>query len=238
MSAFTNIMTALYAFTFFSAALAGDSVMKGTSLTVTGAGSLSLPADCATIVVAIEADAPTALDAQRQASSVTADVFQELAALKATRVSTNSVSINAVYNYTATPPIITGFSAQTTISFQTTKDGAGPAVDATIAKGITSLQSITFSANPDKYASASKKASAAAVQDALNQANNAALPLKLCVSSITSISLNPQPQNSGTPPPRYFAKAASSNVGTTLQAGDISASASADVVVQLGTKCM
>ncbi|KAI8844417.1 hypothetical protein BJ741DRAFT_588404 [Chytriomyces cf. hyalinus JEL632] len=237
MSAFSNIMIALYAFMLFSAARAGDTVVKGTSLTVTGTGMLSLPADCATIVVAIEADAPTALDAQRRASSVTSDVFAVLADLKATRVSTNSVSINAVYNYTATPAIITGFSAQTTISFQTTKDGAGPAVDATIAKGITTLQSITFSANPDKYASASKKASAAAVQDAVNQANNAALPLKLCVSSITSISLNAQPQNSGRPP-MYFAKSASSDAGTTLQAGDISASASADVVVQLGTKCI
>ncbi|KAJ3227786.1 hypothetical protein HDU81_006502 [Chytriomyces hyalinus] len=238
MHTFVNILLAFVASGLIGSVTAEET--KGPSLSVTGAGSLTLPADCATIVVAIEKDAPTAIDAQTGASKITAEVMKVLSDVNATRVSTDSMSINAVYNYTATPAVITGFSAQTTISFQTTKDGAGKAIDATIANGITTLQSITFSANPDKYASSSKKASAIAVKDALKQANNAAWPLKLCVSSIKSIALNAQPQNSGQNPPMYAFKGAAgaSDAGTVLQAGDITASATADLVVQLGTKCL
>ncbi|KAJ3242178.1 hypothetical protein HDU78_001496, partial [Chytriomyces hyalinus] len=233
MQTFVNILFALVASALLAPVLAEDAAAKGTSLSVTGTGSLTLPAECATIVVAIEKNGSTALEAQSGASKITAKVMKVLADLNATRVSTESMSINGIYNYTATPPVITGFSAQTTISFQTAKDGAGKAIDATIANGITTLQSITFSANPDKFAESSSNATANAVKDGMNQANSAALPLKMCVSSVTSIELNARPQNSGQNPPMYALKAAGADTGTVLQAGDITASATANLVVQL-----
>ncbi|KAJ3235242.1 hypothetical protein HDU81_000680 [Chytriomyces hyalinus] len=222
-----------------SASLSTAPAIPATTLSVTGSGSVTLPSDCATIIVSIQKDGKSAIDAQRAASKITQDVFQILSSLKATRVSTNSVSISANYNYNDSPATITGFSAQTTISFQTTKDGAGPAVDACISRGISSLQSITFSANPSKYSSAANKAASNAVKDALNQANVAARPLKLCVSAIKSIDLNQQSQSQYYQPRMYMAAAPeAAPAGTTVQAGDVTATASASVVFELGTKCL
>ncbi|KAI8608000.1 hypothetical protein BC830DRAFT_1157205 [Chytriomyces sp. MP71] len=228
---------------FIVAALVGFN-NAAPSLTVTGTGSITLPADCASIVVSISSQDAAALKAQKTVARTSSDVFKLLTALKATQITTQSLTLNTNYNYSNTPANVIGFTAQTTISFSTAANAAGSAIDNCIAHGVTDLQSISFQANVTGYAAAAKSAAGLAVQDALAQANAAAAALKMCVSNVTSVGLNaPSTQGGyGGGPVMYaaesFKAAAPALPGTTVQAGDVTASATATVEFQLGTECL
>ncbi|KAJ3020583.1 UNVERIFIED_CONTAM: hypothetical protein HDU68_010107 [Siphonaria sp. JEL0065] len=226
--------TLLFAFTLaFTTSVAATK----TALSLVGSASSTIPADCAHIVVSVDSQSSTAIDAQGATAKTLKTLFGVLAALNATKVNTDSLSLSGVYNYSTTPSILLGFSSQAVVSFDTKLIDAGRAIDSSIQNGADNLNSISFKATDENYAKALKSVKLLAVQNGIDQANAIAGQLNLCVKWITSIVVDPQ--SNSAPTHKYsFAATGSAEeaVSTPVQASGIEVSSIAQVNVDLD-KC-
>ncbi|KAJ3020426.1 UNVERIFIED_CONTAM: hypothetical protein HDU68_010179 [Siphonaria sp. JEL0065] len=210
---------------------------SNTSLSVTGTGSASLPADLAHVVVVVSSLEPTAIQAQQSTSANASSVLSSLHSLEANKISTDSISLSETYDYSGSTTKFIGFTSQITISFETAPNVTGTAIDTVLANGVSQINSISFLANDINNDKAQKEATSHAVQDAVTQANTVAAQLKMCVASITSIDLNPQQQPHSPIVNFKSLAAAAAPASTPVESSDVRFSANVDVVFVLGQNC-
>ncbi|KAJ3020584.1 UNVERIFIED_CONTAM: hypothetical protein HDU68_010108 [Siphonaria sp. JEL0065] len=210
---------------------------SNTSLSVTGTGSASLPADLAHVVVIVNSLESTAIQAQQSTSANASSVLASLHSLNANKISTDSISLSETYDYSGSTTKFIGFTSKITISFETAPNVTGTTIDTVLANGVSQINSISFLANDVNNDKAQEQATSRAVQDAVTQANTVAAQLKMCVASITSINLNPQQQPHSPIVNFKSFSAAAAPASTPVESSDVRFSASVDVVFVLGSNC-
>jgi hypothetical protein len=127
---------------------AGDARFAATTLDLSGHGEEHVPPDMATIDLGVNTQAATAADAMRSNAEAMTRVVAALRAggVEARDILTSTLSLSPQYTYgQATSPKLTGYQANNSVTV-TVEDLSrlGPAVDAVIGAGATSVSQIRF----------------------------------------------------------------------------------------------
>jgi len=161
------------------------------TLTVTGRGDRSIPTTKARVRIEVEVEAKTAQEAQSEVARRSNAVITELKNQKVDKLQTTDISLN--------PKIVVdsdnkqrqvGFIAQISMSFVTSIDRSGIAIDRAIATGANRVIQITFSAEDDAVRVARNFALQDAVKDAQVQANAVLNSINLKSQAIRTIKIN------------------------------------------------
>jgi uncharacterized protein len=161
------------------------------TITVSGRGDRSIPTTKARVTIEVEVEAKTAQEAQSEVARRSNAVITELKNLKVDKLQTTNISLN--------PKIVVdsdnkqrqvGFVAQISMSFVTSNDRSGIAIDRAIATGANRVIQITFSAEDEAIRTARNFALQDAVKDAQVQANAVLSSINLKSQSIRTIKIN------------------------------------------------
>ena len=128
-----------------------------TKLTVTGNGETRISADTAVISLGVSARDKNVLKAQQQVNEAIAAIRKALIGLGVPEenITTDYISIGAVYDYSFDLARLTAYSATTTLAVKVTDiDNVGTLIDAAFASGANDLNGITFSASDTEQAKA------------------------------------------------------------------------------------
>ncbi|MBR6009385.1 MAG: SIMPL domain-containing protein [Clostridia bacterium] len=128
-----------------------------TKLTVTGNGETRISADTAVISLGVSARDKNVLKAQQQVNEAIAAIRKALIGLGVSEenITTDYISIGAVYDYSFDLARLTAYSATTTLAVKVTDiDKVGTLIDAAFASGANDLNGITFSASDTEQAKA------------------------------------------------------------------------------------
>ncbi|KAJ3202468.1 hypothetical protein HDU82_007339 [Entophlyctis luteolus] len=202
------------------------------TITLADAATTSIAPDTGKISVTASTTATGAEAAQAGNAGKATRLFAALTALNATKVSTDSLSLTQNYNYSASPAVLTGYTASMSVSFQIARvNDSGNAVDAVVRSGgVDSVDSVSFIASDSRSQEATAFATKGAINDAQAQASAVTSQLGLCIAGIKSINTNPQ-QAPAPVFPKFEAMADTvAAPSTPVQIGEISISASVDFV--------
>jgi uncharacterized protein len=171
------------------------------SIIVTGVGRVFVRPDVADVTLGVVVQRDTAQEAATEAANDMTAVIEALIALGIDEadIQTTQLSLNPVYDWNLNPPRIMAWEANNLVRV-TLRDveQVGPAVDAAIAAGATSVQGVNFRVDDPTVAEAEGRR--AAVADARAKADLLAAEAGVTivgVIGITEVSAN-------MPPPIYF----------------------------------
>lgn len=139
-------------------------------LSVNGVGKQSVNTPVANIQLAIEVLADSALNAQKEMSKRSDAVINYLKQQKVQDLRTQSLSLDARYEYIDNKQKLTGYQANYTIRFQVPQQQAGLYLDESIRLGASRIDHIQFAALAADVDAAQEKALVAALEDANNKA--------------------------------------------------------------------
>lgn len=178
----------------FAPAAVADTSAPST-LTVDASGSVFIRPDLATIIVSVNRSATTSTSALSAANGRIDAIVASVRALgiPSSGVQTESVSVSPVTIRVGPPGHrrrVREFMATDSISVSTTTSLAGPVIDAASRGGATDVDGPSFSfSNPSAGVVA---ANAAALADALQQAQAAAAAIGYTITGVQSVDLNRQ----------------------------------------------
>ena len=175
------------------------------TISVTGTGRVLVKPDVADISLGVSVQRAKAKDSEQVAATQMAAV---VAALKAagvgdTDIQTANVSLQPIYDYSTSKPVITGFQTDNIVSI-TIRDisKVGDTIDAAVGAGATSVNGITF--RVDNPTTVEAQARQAAMLDAKAKADTLATAAGVTIRGVASIS----EVSASTPQPIYYDKAA------------------------------
>ena len=128
-----------------------------TKLTVTGTGETRISADTAVISLGVNARHKNVLKAQQQVNEAIAAIRKALIAqgVAEENITTDYISIGALYDYSSDRARLTGYNANTTLAVKVTDmDKVGALIDVAFAAGANDLNGIVFSASDTEQANA------------------------------------------------------------------------------------
>jgi len=160
------------------------------TLTVTGRGDRGIPTTKARVRIEVEVEAKTAQEAQSEVARRSSAVITELKNLKVDKLQTTNISLNPKIVFEDNKQRQVGFTAQISMSFVTSNDRSGIAIDRAIAAGANRVIQITFSAEDEAIRAARNTALQDAVKNAQLQANAVLNSLNLKAQSIRTIQIN------------------------------------------------
>jgi len=203
--------------------------LRTATLTVNGRGSVTRSPDRATVALRIESNAAIAASATSANAAVVAALTARLAALNVPASALTTTGYDLSYTPRPAKPDPTstqryGYTVERTLDVALdTPDGAGAAIDAAVAAGVTNVNGVTFALrDPD---AAQRSAQAAAVADALAQARGLAAAAHVRLVRIIEIA----PAGSS-PAPRSGPLVMSAlAVPTTIPPGNLTATATVTV---------
>jgi uncharacterized protein YggE len=209
-----------------AAAQSAASAPRIATLSVTGEGSVTRAPDRALLSLRIETNGEQSAAATSANQTIANALTKRLAALNvpATAIATTGYGLT----YTPRPPRPDPASPQRfgyTVERSLTVtlegiDGAGPAIDAAVAAGVSNVDGVTFTLRDP--GAAQRGAQAAALADAMAQARGLAAAAHVRLVRILSIA----PGGGGQPAPRLRMMAlAAPAVPTSIAPGDLSVSA-------------
>ncbi|MBE9068134.1 SIMPL domain-containing protein [Leptolyngbya cf. ectocarpi LEGE 11479] len=191
-------------------------------LTVTGAGSESIPATLARVQLGVTAQGETAEIVQQDIAQRSAAVIELLKSKNVDQLQTTGIRLNPQYNYDGSRPRITGYSGSNTVSFQMPTEAVGTLLDDAIATGANQINSVSFVATDDALENARDTALQAATADAQAQADVVLQSLNLNAQEIVGIQVN----NATPPTPIPYAarsrqlESAVADVSTPVEGGE------------------
>jgi uncharacterized protein YggE len=148
-------------------------VLLAGELTVTGVGSVSVPADNAYVSMSVVTDAVKPADALNMNSEATNRVFASLAKLgiKKNEMQTRDLSLRAKYNYPEKgQPKLEGYTVTHTIQITVCNlPDTGKVVDAVVKDGANRIDGISFGLSQDKLKDATNLARKQAAKDATDK---------------------------------------------------------------------
>ena len=175
-------------------------------ITVHGTGRITARPDTATVILGVESLQRSAGDAQAAGSRQMQSVLGALRDLVIADddLSTQSVSLEAQYDYSGPQPRPTGYLASQTLLVRVRRiDQLGPVIDVAIGGGATRVNGVSFSvAEPGE---AMRRARALAVGDARSRAETLAEAAGVTVGRAVSIVEGPPAHDPG---PMPFARMA------------------------------
>ncbi|KAF0979069.1 hypothetical protein FDP41_002139 [Naegleria fowleri] len=145
------------------------------SLTVRGTGTVKIPVTQADITLSVEAQRPTATEAQRVVGDSSARVVQTLQQMDYVfKLRTSSISLFPVYTYneSSKESYVSGYRSSNTVSFSLSElRNTGAVLDKLVELGVTTISAMNLVANETQIAQARNKANELAVQDAMAKAS-------------------------------------------------------------------
>ena len=157
-----SLLLALLVLALIPAAAFADS-----EITVTGTGSVLVPADTAVVTLGVSAADKDVRTAQSMANETIAAIRTALldGGVAEENISTDYINIYAMYDYSGGSERITGYNANSTLAIRVTEiEKVGEVIDLAFSAGANTLNGITFSATDT--AEAEEKAMRLAVADA------------------------------------------------------------------------
>ena len=206
------------------------------TVTVSGAGQVSVAPDVADVILGVSITKPTVAEAQSAAATSMASV---VAALKKDGVDTKDIvtvnlSLSPVYDYNSngSVPRLVGQQYANTVKV-TVRDlkSVAAVVDDTVAAGATTIQGISFRLDDPK--TVQDQARQLAMNDALAKANALTAAAHVSIKGVASISetsTTPIIYNGAT----MDAKAAATQVATPIQTGTTDVVISVSVTYLIG----
>ena len=167
----------------------GAALADGTTLSVTGNGTVLVESDLAIVTVGVQETSKDVLAAQSTVNEKIAAIKQALldAGVQESEINTDSINIYANYDYSDNTEVIVGYTARNSLSVRTTDmDNVGSLIDAAFAAGANTLDNVQFTVQDDTQAR--EQALTMAVEDARRKADVLASAAGLQVASIESIS--------------------------------------------------
>lgn len=167
----------------------GAALADGTTLSVTGNGTVLVESDLAIVTVGVQETSKDVLEAQSTVNEKIAAIKQALldAGVEESSINTDSINIYANYDYSDNTEVIVGYTARNSLSVRTTDmDNVGSLIDAAFAAGANTLDNVQFTVQDDTQAR--EQALTMAVEDARRKADVLASAAGLQVASIESIS--------------------------------------------------
>ena len=167
----------------------GAALADGTTLSVTGNGTVLVESDLAIVTVGVQETSKDVLEAQSTVNEKIAAIKQALldAGVEESEINTDSINIYANYDYSDNTEVIVGYTARNSLSVRTTDmDNVGSLIDAAFAAGANTLDNVQFTVQDDTQAR--EQALTMAVEDARRKADVLASAAGLQVASIESIS--------------------------------------------------
>ena len=167
----------------------GAALADGTTLSVTGNGTVLVESDLAIVTVGVQETSKDVLEAQSTINEKIAAIKQALldAGVEESEINTDSINIYANYDYSDNTEVIVGYTARNSLSVRTTDmDNVGSLIDAAFAAGANTLDNVQFTVQDDTQAR--EQALTMAVEDARRKADVLASAAGLQVASIERIS--------------------------------------------------
>ena len=167
----------------------GAALAEGTTLSVTGSGTVLVESDLAIVTVGVQETSKDVLEAQSTVNEKIAAIKQALldAGVEESEINTDSINIYANYDYSDNTEVIVGYTARNSLSVRTTDmDNVGSLIDAAFAAGANTLDNVQFTVQDDTQAR--EQALTMAVEDARRKADVLASAAGLQVASIERIS--------------------------------------------------
>ena len=167
----------------------GAALAEGTTLSVTGNGTVLVESDLAIVTVGVQETSKDVLEAQSTVNEKIAAIKQALldAGVEESEINTDSINIYANYDYSDNTEVIVGYTARNSLSVRTTDmDNVGSLIDAAFAAGANTLDNVQFTVQDDTQAR--EQALTMAVEDARRKADVLASAAGLQVASIERIS--------------------------------------------------
>ena len=167
----------------------GAALADGTTLSVTGSGTVLVESDLAIVTVGVQETSKDVLEAQSTVNEKIAAIKQALldAGVEESEINTDSINIYANYDYSDNTEVIVGYTARNSLSVRTTDmDNVGSLIDAAFAAGANTLDNVQITVQDDTQAR--EQALTMAVEDARRKADVLASAAGLQVASIERIS--------------------------------------------------
>ena len=167
----------------------GAALAEGTTLSVTGSGTVLVESDLAIVTVGVQETSKDVLEAQSTVNEKIAAIKQALldAGVEESSINTDSINIYANYDYSDNTEVIVGYTARNSLSVRTTdRDNVGSLIDAAFVAGANTLDNVQFTVQDDTQAR--EQALTMAVEDARRKADVLASAAGLQVASIERIS--------------------------------------------------
>ena len=222
---------------FATRCLAADSNMR--VIEVNGTGEARTTPDVANLSLQVETHAPTAEETSNKNAALAQKVVQALKNKLADKgtVVTGDYSLNPEYNEGNMPrkkPVITGYTAQNTITVETTEMALlGGLIDGAISAGANRINYLNFGLRDDTKAR--QEAIASASKDAQAQAQALAASLNVKLKNVVKATTVPE-RGPIVPMARMGAvsfASASPNVPTPVEASQISISATVSLTYEI-----
>ncbi|MBQ6374357.1 MAG: SIMPL domain-containing protein [Clostridia bacterium] len=155
-------------------------------ITVRGTGVVSLDADTATINLGVREISKDVVEAQADVNRKIAGVIEKLKemGIDASKIHTYSISIYPEYNYDSTS--LSGYSAETSISIETTDiENVGKYIDAAFESGANTFSDVSFTAS--EMTEESNQALTLAIQQAFDKARVMAQAIGADLGALKSV---------------------------------------------------
>lgn len=223
---------------FGGAALAEPVVTQATnpSLTVNGTGTVYKQPDQAMVMLGVQENAETVVEAQEIVNEKISAVTQALveAGVQREDISVGYLSIYSNYDYNNSPPTIVGYSAQHQLVIKVSDiTGAGAIIDTALKAGANQLDGINFTLKDNTPAY--RQALELAIEDAASKAEAAASAYGKKLGRLISMTENMS--YGGSYESGLYAKAeaedAAGGAPTEVVAGDLSIAASINATYEL-----
>jgi len=210
-----------------------------TEITISGSGTVLVPADTAVITLGVDAVNADVREAQAAVNNGIAAIRTALngAGVADEDITTGFISIYAMYDYSDETPSVSAYNASSTLSIRVRDlSSAGTLIDLSFAAGANSLSGISFSASDTT--AAESEALTAAVADARARAEIIAAAAGLRITGIEAIS-DGAVYSSGSGTPVFRSKSTAeeacadgAEAGTEISASSITVSANVTIVFE------
>lgn len=161
---------------------------QAASIHVTGTGTVAVEPDMAVITLGVSEEHREAGQAMERVSTKVASVLDalELAGIAARDVQTQSISVNPVWNNSATDRKISGFEASNTVAVRVrVLDSLGYVIDRVLDSGANVMHGLSFQLTDDTEVM--EEARRAAVKDAMAKAQIYADAAGVPLGAVTAI---------------------------------------------------
>ena len=162
-------------------------------LQATGEATLSITTDRATISLAIDDRGEDAAALQASIAERTAAVLAVLAHDAVDHVETSGIQLMPDHRDRDGELIPAGYRASNRLRVEVRNHALGATLDAAVGAGVTRIDGIRFSADPERFADAATQVLHAAVDDALRQATSVLEHLGLGPGEIVDIRIDQAP---------------------------------------------
>ena len=179
------------------------------TVTVTGRGVESIPANIAQVSLGVEAQGKTAQEVQQEVARRSTAVVELLRSRNVEKLQTTGIRLNPNYSFQNNVQRLVGYTAVNTVSFRMDTDRVGNLLDEAVKAGATRIDGINFVATDSAIATAQEQALQKATQDAQRQADAVLRTLNLTRQEVVNIQVN----GAATPPPIAFRVRAAPPVG-------------------------